>query len=147
MIEIKSCPNCGKTYESGLYREKLGTPIVFCIFCMTSFIDKSVNEWELRGINSKIWYLLFIVFDIFITGMTSAFAINFLVLLPDLIFKTSFSHFMLNGADYFIGLIIICLIFNFIRVIHRELKDFSASKTRMLDRQYREKLKAAGLLK
>lgn len=114
---------------------------------MTNFIDKNVNEWELRGIGSRIWYLIFLVFDVYLTGMISAFVITFLIILPDLLFETNLSSFMLNNGNYFIGLIVICVIFNLIRIAFREMKDLSASKTRMRDAQYREKLKNAGLLK
>lgn len=147
MFQTKRCPTCGKLYESGLYREKLGEPIASCLFCRSQFIDKGVNEWELRGIGSKIWYLLFIALDVFSIGMISAFAVIFLILLPDLLFKTRFSHFMLNDGNYFIALFVICIIINLIRIIIRELKDFSASKLRMNDPQYRATLKTAGLLK
>lgn len=147
MYQIKRCPDCGKLYESGLYREKIGKPIASCYFCGARFIDKSVNEWELRGIGGKIWYLLFSVLDVFAVGMISAMIIIFLLLLPDLLFKTGFSHFMLNDGDYFIGLFALCIFVNLIRVVIRESKDYSASKTRMTDPNYRQELKLAGLLK
>lgn len=147
MYQIKRCPECGKLYESGLYREKIGRPIAICLFCRTQFIDKSVNEWELRGIGSKIGYLIFILLDIFSIGMVSAMVVTLLIILPDLLFKTSFSHFMMNDGNYFIALFVICIVINLIRTVSRESKDFAASKTRMADMQYRQEMKLAGLLK
>lgn len=147
MFQVKRCPECSKLYESGLYREKIGRPIASCLFCGARFLDKSVNEWELRGIGSKIGYLIFLVLDIFTFGIISAMVVMLLILLPDILFKTKFSHFMLNDGNYFIGLAIICIIINLIRIAIRESKDFSASKTRMADLHYREEMKIAGLLK
>lgn len=147
MYQIKRCPECGRTYESGLYREKIGKPIATCFFCRTRFLDKSTNEWELRGIGSKIGYFIFLALDIFGIGMISGFAVTFLIILPDLLFKTHFSDFMLNNGNYFIALLALCITINLIRTIIRESKDFSASKTRMSDPVYREEMKLAGLLK
>ena len=147
MYQIKRCPECGRLYESGIYREKIGRPIASCIFCGTRFLDKSVNEWELRGIGSKIGYLIFSVLDIFAVGMISAMVVILLMILPDLLFKTTFSHFMMGNGNYFIALFAICIVINLIRIVIRESKDFSASKMRMADPQYREEMKLAGLLK
>lgn len=147
MYQTKRCPECGKLYESGLYREKIGKPIVSCYFCGTKFIDKSVNEWELRGIGSKIGYFIVLALDVFAFGIIAAMVVSLLILLPDILFKTSFSHFMLNDGNYFIGLGIVCIVINLIRIIFRESKDISASKTRMTDPNYRQEMKLAGLLK
>lgn len=147
MYQIKRCPECGKLYESGIYREKIGKPIASCYFCGARFIDKSVNEWELRGIGSKIGYLIVLALDVFAFGIVSAMVVILLILLPDLLFKTSFSHFMLNDGNYFIGLFALCIFINLIRTVIREAKDFSASKMRMADPNYRQEIKLAGLLK
>jgi hypothetical protein len=147
LFQVKRCPKCGKIYESGMYREKLGKPIADCIFCGTTFLDKSVNEWELRGIGSKGGYFLSVIFDVLIWGIVSAMIVSLIVLLPDVLFKTNFSHFMINDGNYFIALVVICTIVNLIRIYLRESKDFSASKERMANAQYRETLKSAGLLK
>lgn len=147
MYQIVRCPNCRKIYSSGIYREKTGTPIARCAFCLEPFIDKSVNEWELRGAFGKIFYALFLLADVAVGGMLAAMLITLLILLPDIIFKTKFSHFMLNDASYFIYLIIICAAVNLVRIVIRETKDLKASKTRMADENYRQILKTAGLLK
>lgn len=147
MYQIVRCPGCMKIYSSGIYREKTGTPLARCAFCLEPFIDKSVNEWELRGTFGKIFYVLFLLADVAVTGMLSAMIITLIVLLPDIIFKTSFSHFMLNDASYFIYLIILCAAINLVRVVVRENRDLKNSRERMADKNYRQILKTAGLLK
>lgn len=81
------------------------------------------------------------------TGLLSAMLILFLIILPDLIFKTEYSAFMLDDGNKFIGLIIVCVIINLVRVCFRERKDIAASKTRLRDPQCRELLKAVKLMK
>lgn len=147
MYQTVRCPNCRKVYSSGLYREKTGQPIALCVFCREYFIDKSVNEWELRGVFGKLYYILFTLTDVCVVGFVSAMAILFLIILPDLIFKTQWSAFMVNDGNNFIGLIVICTVINLVRVIVRESRDLKASKARMDDTKYRESLKTAGLLK
>lgn len=147
MFQTVRCPNCGKVHSSGIYREKTGSPIARCAFCLEYFIDKSVNEWELRGAFGKFYYILFTLTDVAVTGLLSAMLILFLIILPDLIFKTRWSVFMLNDANAFIGLIVVCTIINLVRVVVRESRDLKASKARMADAQYRQSLESAGLLK
>ena len=148
MFQVKRCPECGKLYESGLYREKLGKPIVTCYACRTNFIDRSTNEWALRGIGSKLGYLTVTLFEVAITGVLSAMVLSLLVLLPDIVFNTHLSDIVMNnGGNSFIAMIVVCVIINLIRVIIRERRDYSASKLRMTDPHYRAMLQAAGLLK
>ena len=98
MYQIIRCPHCGRVYDSRIYREKNASPLAFCIFCFQPFLDNSVNEWKLRGIFGKFFYILFTLADVAVTGLLSAMLVLFLIILPDLIFKTEWSGFIIEAA-------------------------------------------------
>ena len=146
-FQIKRCPHCGKVYESGQYREKIGKPIVICSFCVKPLIDKNTNEWQLLGISGKIYYIFFVLLTIFMIGIISGMVVLLLTLLPDIFFKTHLSDFIISTGNGVILLWVICLILSAIYILIREGKDISASNIRMKDSSYLQLLEAAGLLK
>ena len=147
MLQIKRCPHCGKVYESGQYREKIGKPVVTCPFCLKPLIDKHSNEWQLLGLGGKIYYIFSVLMTIFITGMLSGMIILLITLLPDIFLKTHVGDFITSGGNGVIILWIICLILSAVYILIREGRDISASNMRMKDPAYLQLLETAGLLK
>lgn len=147
MYQIIRCPTCGRLYDSRIYREKTASPLAFCLPCLSTFVDTSVNEWELRGVFGKIFYILLTLADVAVSGILLGMFVLFLIILPDLIFKTEWSAFIIDSGEGFIILLIVCVIINLIRVVIRESRDIKASKARMAKQEYRERLIAAGLMK
>ncbi len=147
MYQIIRCPTCNRLHDSRIYREKTASPLAFCLPCLSTFVDTSVNEWELRSVFGKIFYVLFALADVAISGVLIGMLVLFVIILPDVIFKTEWSKFIIDSGAGFIALLVICVIINLIRVISRESKYLKASKVRMADPAYRQRLESAGLLK
>lgn len=150
VITIKRCPHCSRIYESGPYREKIGKPIVICSSCLKPFRDKNTNEWELLGIGGKIWYVLFVLMSIWVTGIISGMVALLVLLVPDIFLKTNLSGFLIddksNGNNFIIfGIVFISLALIYILI--REGRDIARSIERMKDSGYRDMLVTAGLLK
>lgn len=147
MIQVKRCPHCRRIYDSGQYREKIGKPLKTCPFCRSLFIDTNTNEWTLLSIGGKISYIFYVLIAIFTTGILAGMVVLLLLILPDILFKTNISHFVISSGNGVIALGVVCWILTAVYILIREVRDISASNARMKDAGYLQILETAGLLK
>ena len=56
----KKCPHCGHTVEDGygLSSKRFGNPKKQCRFCLNTYIDRDVIDWESASIFKKFLYCL-----------------------------------------------------------------------------------------